>query len=195
LFDAVDDPEKNDESFLPDGDMEWTDDRLDKKMYNLSRIIRMMNEGNGPDILGVCEVENEEVFESMVDKYLSDMDYEIAYIESPDNRGIDNGLIFKSDKFKLLSMLADTVHLSDDWPTRLIFGVNLLTNDDKSISVFVNHWPSRSGGQMESEPNRIAAAQTLRNAVDRIFSNNRDANIFCIGDFNLSIGNSPGASN
>lgn len=184
LFDAVDDPEKNDESFLPDGDMEWTEDRLDKKMYNLSRIIRMMNEGNGPDILGVCEVENQKVLESMVSKYLSDLDYEIAYIESPDNRGIDNGLIFKSDKFNLLSMQADTVHLSDDWPTRLIFGVNLLTNDDEELIVFVNHWPSRSGGQMESEPNRIAAAQTLRNTADRIFSNNRDANIFCIGDFN-----------
>jgi predicted extracellular nuclease len=184
LFDAVDDPEKNDESFLPDGDMEWTNDRLDKKMYNLSRIIKMMNEGNGPDILGVCEVENQEVFELMVSKYLSDLNYDIAYIESPDNRGIDNGLIFKSEKFNLISMQADTVHLSDGWPTRLIFGANLLTKEDREFSVFVNHWPSRSGGQEKSEPNRIAAAQTLRSAIDRIFSKNRDANIFIIGDFN-----------
>lgn len=184
LFDAVDDPEKNDESFLPEGDMEWTDDRLDKKMYNLSRIIRMMNNGNAPDILGVCEVENENVFKLMIDKYLSDFDYDISYIESPDNRGIDNGLIFKSDKFKLLNLQADTVHLSDNWPTRLIFGVNLLTNDNQKLTVFVNHWPSRSGGQMESEPNRISAANTLRNAVDRIFKNDEKANIFVIGDFN-----------
>ncbi len=39
LFDTVDDPEKNDESFLPDGDMEFTPERLDKQMYNLSRVI------------------------------------------------------------------------------------------------------------------------------------------------------------
>jgi len=153
-------------------------------MYNLSRIIRMMNNGNGPDIMGVCEVENQGMLEKMVNKYLSDINYEIAYIESPDNRGIDNGLIFKSDKFKLLNLQADTVHLSDDWPTRLIFGVNLLTNVDEQITVFVNHWPSRSGGQIESEPNRISAAKTLRNAVDRIFSTNENANIFIIGDFN-----------
>lgn len=184
LFDAVDNPEKNDESFLPDGDMEWTEERLDKKMYNLSRIIIMMNDERGPDILGVCEVENLEVFELMVSKYLSDLNYEIAYIESPDNRGIDNGLVFKSDKFSLISMQADTVHLSDGWPTRLIFGVNLLSNNDKTISVFVNHWPSRSGGQEKSEPNRIAAAETQRASVERILSNNRDANIFIIGDFN-----------
>ena len=184
LFDTVDDPKINDEEFLPDGDMEWTEDRLDKKMYNLSRIIRMMNEGNGPDILGVCEVENQEVFELMVSKYLSDLDYEIAYIESPDNRGIDNGLIFKADKFELINMQADTVYLSDGWPTRLIFGVNLLTQDNRKLTVFVNHWPSRSGGQIESENKRISAAQTLRDAVDRIFSNDEYANIFIIGDFN-----------
>lgn len=184
LFDTIDDPQKNDESFLPDGDMEWTNDHLDKKMYNLSRIIRMMNNGNGPDIMGVCEVENQQVLEQMVGKYLSDLNYSIAYLESPDNRGIDNGLIFKSDKFKLLNLQADTVHLSDDWPTRLTFGVNLLTNDDEQITVFVNHWPSRSGGQMESEPNRIEAAKTLREAVDRIFARNEYANIFIIGDFN-----------
>lgn len=184
LFDTVDDPGINDEDFLPEGEMQWNEDRLDKKMYNLARIIRMMNNGNGPDILGVCEVENQEVLELMILKYLSDLNYKITYLESPDNRGIDNGLIFKSDKFTLLNLQADTVHLSDGWPTRLIFGVNLLTNENEKISVFVNHWPSRSGGQMESEPKRIAAAQTLRNAVDRIFNKEPDAKIFMIGDFN-----------
>ena len=184
LFDTVDDPQITDEEFLPDGEMEWTEDRLDKKMYNLARIIRMMNNGNGPDILGVCEVENQEVLELMVLKYLSDFNYNIAYLESPDNRGIDNGLIFKSEKFKLLNVQADTVHLSDGWTTRLIFGVNLLTSENEKISIFVNHWPSRSGGQMESEPNRIEAANTLRNAVDRIFNREPEAKIFIIGDFN-----------
>jgi len=184
LFDTVDDPEINDEEFLPNGEMEWTEDRLDKKMYNLARIIRMMNNERGPDILGVCEVENQKVLELMVVKYLSDLNYNIAYLESPDNRGIDNGLIFKSSEFTLLNLQADTVHLSDNWPTRLIFGVNLLTNENEKISVFVNHWPSRGGGQIESEPKRISAAQTLRNAVDRIFSSDVNANIFIIGDFN-----------
>lgn len=184
LFDTIDDSLINDEQFLHNGEKEWTEDRLDKKMFNLSRVIRMMNDGDGPDILGVCEVENQAVLEEMVRKYLSDLDYKIAYLESPDNRGIDNGLLFKKDKFKLLSTQADTVHLSDGWPTRLIFGVNLLSNENKKITVFVNHWPSRSGGQIESEPKRIAAAQTLRNAADRIFQIDSSANIFIVGDFN-----------
>ncbi|RKY94232.1 MAG: hypothetical protein DRQ01_02860 [Ignavibacteriae bacterium] len=184
LFDTVDDPEKNDESFLPDGDMEFTPERLDKQMYNLSRVIRSMNNGKGPDLLGVCEVENEAVLESMVNKFLPDLGYKIAYMESPDNRGIDNGLLYKTDKFKLLNLQADTVYLADSWPTRLIFGVNLLTQNDEKVTIFVNHWPSRSRGQEESEPSRIAAAQTLRDAVDRIFATDEAAKIFIIGDFN-----------
>ncbi|NWG29803.1 MAG: endonuclease/exonuclease/phosphatase family protein, partial [Ignavibacteriaceae bacterium] len=87
LFDTKDNPAKEDESFLPNGEMQWTEDRLDKKMFNLSRVIRMMNDGNGPDLLGVCEVENQAVLEEMVKKYLSDLDYKVAYLESPDNRG------------------------------------------------------------------------------------------------------------
>jgi len=184
LFDTIDDPEKNDESFLPDGDMEYTPERLDKQMYNLSRVIRSMNNGKGPDLLGVCEVENQAVLESMVDKFLNDLDYKIAYLESPDNRGIDNGLLYKTDKFKQLNLQADTVLLSDGWPTRLIFGVNLLTQNNEKFTVFVNHWPSRSRGQEESELNRIAAAKTLKGAVDRIFNNDVDTKIIAIGDFN-----------
>ncbi len=184
LFDISDNPEINDEDFLPNGEMEWTEDRLDKKMYNLARVIRMMNSGNGPDLLGVCEVENQAVLDTMIRRYLSDLVYKSAYLESPDKRGIDNGLIFKSNLFNLLNVQADTVHLSDGWPTRLIFGVNLLTSENKKITVFVNHWPSRSGGQLESEPNRIAAAQTLRDAVDRIIQSDSSSNIFIIGDFN-----------
>ena len=184
LFDTIDDPTIDDEEFLPNSELEWTDDRLDKKMFNLARTIRKMNNDRGPDILGVCEVENETVLVEMVNRYLSDLSFGVAYIESPDKRGIDNGLIYKSDKFKLLNVQADTVYLDDGWPTRLIFGANLLTNENIKVTVFVNHWPSRSGGQLETETNRIAAAQTLRNAVDRIFEVDSLANIFIIGDFN-----------
>jgi hypothetical protein len=184
LFDTVDDPQKNDEEFLPNGEMQWTKERLDKKLYNLARVIRSMNNGAGPDLLGVCEVEHEALLDSMIKKFLSDLDYKTAYIESPDNRGIDNGLIFKANEFKVLNVQVDTVHISSGWPTRLIMGVNLLTDNNEKITVFVNHWPSRSGGQIESEPNRIEAAKTLRYALDRIFKIEEDAQIFIIGDFN-----------
>ncbi len=184
LFDTVDDPKTNDNDFLPTGIYEWDQERLERKMYNLARVIRSMNNNKGPDILGVCEVEHIYLLDSMANSFLSDLRYKSVGLESPDNRGIDNALMFKSDKFSLLEVKGDTVQLTAGFPTRLILHVALLSNHNDTLNVFVNHFPSRRGGQEESEINRIEAAQTLRNAVDRVLSKNPNAIIMIIGDFN-----------
>lgn len=189
FFDTIDDPNKNDEIFLPTGEKEWTNQKLDIKENHLARVIRSMNNGSGPDLLGVCEVEHQTVLDSMILKYLNDKNYNVAYLESPDNRGIDNGLIYDSDKFRVLSVNGDTVHLSDGWPTRLILNVNLLTSTDDTLIIYVNHWPSRRGGMEESEPHRVTAAATLRGFVDKNFENHQYAKIIIIGDFNDEPGN------
>ena len=189
LFDVVDDPGKEDEEFLPSGTKEWTEERLDKKMYNLSRVIRSMNNNKGPDILGVCEVEHQHLLDTLTSKFLSDKNYKTAYLEAPDNRGIDNGLIYNSDLFSLVSVKGDTVKLDDGYPTRLVLSAALLTQEKDTLYVYVNHWPSRRGGEAESEPNRINAAETLRKAVDKNFSANPDARVIILGDFNDEPGN------
>mgnify|MGYP003498886285 CR=1 FL=1 len=63
LFDTVDDETKNDEEFLPTGSKEWSVERLDKKYFNLSRVIRLMGDDKGPDILGVCEIEHQHLLD------------------------------------------------------------------------------------------------------------------------------------
>lgn len=189
LFDVNNDPQKRDEEYLPEGDRQWTAERLDKKQYHHARVIRSMNNSKGPDLLGVCEVEHQSVLDSMMNKYLRDFNYKIAYLESPDNRGIDNGILYKANKFKLLSVSGDTVHLSDNWPTRLILKVKLIYEKLDTLIIYVNHWPSRSRGQKKSEPNRIAAALTLKKNVDGEFSRNPNSKVIIIGDFNDEPGN------
>lgn len=184
LFDTIDDTEKNDEQFLPDGDKEWTDERLDIKLNHLARVIRSMNNSNGPDLLGICEVEHQSMLDSLITRYLDDMNYKLAYVESPDKRGIDNGLIYNSNIFELLSVKGDTVHLKDNWPTRPIVNVKLIYKTVDTLSVYINHWPSRSRGREKSEPNRISAASNLRKSVDEDFAVNPSAKIIVIGDFN-----------
>ena len=189
LFDAVKDTGKNDGEFLPTSKINWTQERLDKKLENLSKVIRDMNWGHGPDILGVVEVEHQALLDSLVSRYFKDKNYKIAYFESPDKRGIDNGLIYNSDKFKLLNEIGDTVKLSDNYPTRLILNANLLFNKKDTISFFVNHWPARLGGQEKSEPNRIDAAGILKREVDKRLVANPNAKIIIMGDFNDEPGN------
>jgi hypothetical protein len=184
LFDIIDDPEKDDAEFLPGSDKDWTAERLEKKFYNKARVIRSMNEGNGPDIIGVCEVEHQHLLDTMVARFLPDKKYKTAYAESPDNRGIDNGLIFNSDKFSLISVVGDTVNLSDNYPTRLILNVNLLYNRKDTLRVFVNHWPSRRGGEIETDQNRVAAANVLRERINHYLLDDDNEYVIIIGDFN-----------
>ena len=67
--------------------------------------------------------------------------------------------------------------------TRDILKVTVKVGSE-DFNLFVNHWPSRRGGQDESEMHRIRAASVLRKEVDQILSVNPKANIICMGDFN-----------
>lgn len=184
LFDNVDDPKTEDEEFLTSSEKEWTDERLEKKFYNLARVIRSMNDNNGPDILGVCEVEHQYLLDTMINKYLADKSYKVAYLESPDGRGIDNGIIYNSKSLTLLSTKGFETKFGDGYDTRLILLGSFLFDKKDTIHFFVNHWPSRRGGEDESQPRRIKVANTLRKVVDSLFSVNNKSKIVIVGDFN-----------
>jgi endonuclease/exonuclease/phosphatase family metal-dependent hydrolase len=184
LFDTIDDSKTEDEEFLPTGAKEWNDERLDKKIYNLSRVISSMNNDNGPDLLGVCEVEHQNLLDTMITKYLSDKYYKTAYLESLDGRGIDNGIIYNSKRFLLLDVKGHRVDVGGDYETRYVLEGIFLFEKTDTLYFFVNHWPSRRGGADESEPRRIAAAKTLRTQVESIFAKNKKSKIFIVGDFN-----------
>ncbi len=182
LFDTIDDPENpGDDEYLPTAKSEWNEERFDRKLSNLSKIIRSMNDGHGPDILGVCEVENRFVLEELNKRFLKGLNYEIVHYDSRDPRGIDVGLLFKKDKF---------VHLNSE-PLRVFIQGNTrdilfatLKFKDEVIHIFVNHWPSRRGGEEQSEPRRIRAANVVRSKIDSLLKVNPKANIVIIGDFN-----------
>ena len=184
LFDTADDPKTSDEEFTPNGQNQWTQERLDSKLYNLSRVIRSMNNDNGPDLLGVCEVEHQSLLDSMISKYLSDKLYGVAYLESPDGRGIDNGLIYNKQKISLLNVDGLKVDIVPDSQTRLILFATLLLDKKDTLYFFVNHWPSRRGGESESESRRISAAKALRETVDSLYNKNIKSKVIIVGDFN-----------
>lgn len=184
LFDTIDDPNKNDKEFLPDGARNWTEEKLNQKIYNLSRVIRFMNDVQGPDLLGVEEVEHQSVLDTMIARYFCDKNYKVAYLEAPDKRGIDVGLIYNADVFTALKIKGLNVDLPSHYPTRLILRVDFKISNGDTLFVFVNHWPSRRGGLKKSAPNRIAAAKVLKTEVEKIQVKNPEAKIIILGDFN-----------
>ncbi len=184
LFDTIDDSNTSDEEFLSTGKKEWTNERLEQKLYNLARVIRSMNNNNGPDLLGVCESEHEYLLDSLAKSFLSDKNYKAVSIESPDFRGIDNGIIYNTDRLSLLSAKGYETKFGNNYNTRVIFLGTFLLDKTDTIYFFVNHWPSRRGGQEQSEPGRIKVAQTHKTIVDSILFNNPKSKIIIVGDFN-----------
>ncbi len=184
LFDAIDDADKRDEEFLPDGKKEWTQEKIDKKIKNQAKVIQWMNDGKGPDLLGFQEVEHQHLIETLLERHFSERNYKVAYQETLDKRGIDNGLIYDADKFEVLKINPLLVELPSKYPTRYILEVHLKNINGEELYIYVNHWPSRSGGEVKSRPNRIKAASVLREAIDSLYKINESLNLVILGDFN-----------
>ena len=136
----------------------WDAEALDKKLTNLAQIIKLMHGGQGPDLLGICEVETKELLEELVAR-TGLPNLKVAHVDNPDIRGIDTALIYSSDVFENDGApIGHNIHFRH--PTRDVFQVPLKVRNTKfRLQCFVNHWPSRSRGQYETEPLRIAVAE------------------------------------
>lgn len=186
LFDTKDDTLKRDEEFLPGQDRFWSENRLNKKLRRTYQVIVAASLNNPPVIVGMCEVENASVLNQLLATTpLGQMGYRFIHHESPDRRGIDVAMLYQKDKFIPIAFHAIPVidEQNKHFKTRDILHVEGILGGD-TLHIFVNHWPSKYGGVLETIPLRMLAAKTLKNNITAIFANNKNANIFVMGDFN-----------
>jgi predicted extracellular nuclease len=164
LMDTIDDP-GNDGDFTPSGSMVWNTHKFNNKMANLEKVIHLIH----PDILGVCEVEHASLLQQLIARdSLQMVPYGVVHFESPDERGIDVGLIYNRNKMFVLKSEAIKVVLPDSDATRDILYVRFLIKTQRdTLNVFVNHWPSRREGREKSEAKRMAAADTLYGFIQK----------------------------
>ena len=173
LFDTIASPIAADLEFTPA--QGWTQEVFDTKVANLAKIIKQMHGGAGPDLLGLCEVENRAVVERLMAE-IGRADYRLAHVEAPDIRGIDCSLIYSADVFDDPSAKDIAGHLVHfRFPTRDIFQVRLtLRATGAELNVFVNHWPSRRQGQFQSEPHRMTVGERCGQLVDQVLKVDRE---------------------
>jgi predicted extracellular nuclease len=189
LFDTIDDALTIDEDFTPAGKLQWNSARYYEKLGRISEVLTMLP-GELPVFVGLCEVENKAVLQDLVSVPALNSSqrqghYAIIHADSPDERGIDAAALYDASVLKEVSFQYYTIALPDpkDPNTRdLLYAKGKL--DGEWIHFFVNHWPSRSGGQAESEPNRMAVAGLLKSKVDSLMKVDSDAQIIIMGDFN-----------
>jgi predicted extracellular nuclease len=187
LFDIFNDPNTNDEEFLPESPKLWNEEKYKKKITDLAKVLSSINEKELPALVGLAEVENLKVLEDLVDSpKLRRGKYGIIHYDSKDERGIDVALLYKKDEIEIIGSKAIPVVFGFDIQdvTRDILYVKCKIKDDTIYHLFINHWPSRTPNEQESEIKRISAAITLRKEVDNILNFENKARIVILGDFN-----------
>jgi predicted extracellular nuclease len=168
----------------------WTQALFDRKLDQLASIIRQMNGGQGPDILGVCEVENEFVLQQLTARLnglLEARSYGVVHVDSAlDHRGIDTAFIFDDSKYTVDPATVFSHFVMRRTGTRDITQATFtITRGGNELVALCNHWPSRSGGAYESRGFRMTAGETLSYWHQRIWEEKgNDIPIIAMGDFN-----------
>ena len=178
LFDIFDDPTKNDEEFSIGGRKNVTQEIYDLKIKQSAEVLTDLN----VDVLGLSEVENAIVLEDLNFAY-KERNYKIIHFDSPDERGIDNALLYDPNYFKVIASRPIPNTLPGGDKTRDILYVKG-SYADELIHLFVNHWPSNYGGREKSIPKRAATAQLVIREISPILSLDPSAEIILVGDFN-----------
>ena len=187
LFDPFNDSLKADEEYVQGGMRGWNYNRMKRKQINIAKVVLSVGGWDAPEIIGFCEVENRFVLTQLAnDTPLKNFGYKIIHFESPDPRGIDVGLFYRPDKFRVLHSNPISIRFPFDTTSRsrdILFVKGIACKRD-TLNIFVNHWPSKYGGAMATIPKRNYVASVLRKHVDSLLSLNPNANILIMGDLN-----------
>ena len=187
FFDAVHNPAKEDEEFTPEGKYHYTQKIYKQKVHNIATVIQSMNGADGPALIGMAEVENSAVLNDLIHQpEIARRNYKYEWFDGPDPRGINVALLYNPKYFYVLK--AEPLHIDLSGTqgksvTRDVLHVEGILNGD-TVHVFVNHWPSRRGGEDESGPKRAIAAKLDKAAITSLLNKNPDTKIIMMGDLN-----------
>ncbi|PNQ74978.1 endonuclease [Hanstruepera neustonica] len=191
LFDIYDDYLTNDNDFLPDSVKRWTPKRYHNKLRKLGLAISNIGKeetGTNPAIIGLAEVENNLVLDDLLaSNHLRDLNYDYVHFDSPDERGIDVAFLYDTTVFEVEVSEVFPVNIYDadgtvDYTRDILLVTGFLYGERTYI--MVNHWPSRHDGELETEPKRMLASEKASEVIQTIKSDNPEAKIIVMGDFN-----------
>lgn len=187
FYDPFVDSTKSYNEFTAQGGQHWSKSRFYKKRNNIYKAILAFS-GNRPiGILGVCEVENEFVLNALFAQTpLKKFNYRWIHYDGPDRRGIDPAIIYSKDVFQLIYSEAIPYLNPNDSSavSRDILYAKFFDYQNDTIHCFVNHWPSKYRGELETVEARNLAARIVRHKVDSIVATIPESKIILMGDFN-----------
>ncbi len=189
LFNPDNDSLKKDDSFTPEGINHWSEYKYWDKQKKIAQVLTSVGGWENPAIIGLCEIENKLTLIHLSHyTSLKNSKYSIVHRESEDWRGIDVALLYRKEKFRVISDTAYNVRFDFDpnSRTRNILHIKGIALDTDTLDIFVTHWPSKYGGAFVTIPKRRHVANEIRKYTQQILKKNPNANILIMGDFNDS---------
>ncbi|NNV55605.1 endonuclease/exonuclease/phosphatase family protein [Limnovirga soli] len=191
FYDTIDNPIVNDDEFTPLGDKNYNSKIYSSKIQHLASVIAQIGtevNPDGPALLGVAEIENDTVLNDLIaNPQIKNRNYHYVHYDSKDLRGVDVGLVYNPKYFVVEDSRKLFVRLpsgsKESFFTRDVLWVKGKLNGE-TVHVFVNHWPSRLGGEERSAPARAAAAQVGKDFIDSLQKTDLNAKIIVMGDLN-----------
>lgn len=192
FYDTIDQPGVDDYDFTPNGTNHYSAEIFLDKVNHLADVVSIIGTDESPDGLaffGTAEIENRTVLEALVNHpKLKARNYQIVHYDGPDLRGVDCGFVYNPKYFKVLESRSLRVNLKEvvkDWrPTRDVLYVKGILNNTDTVHVFVNHWPSRRGGEEATAPLRRFAAGISKHIIDSLMAINPNTKVLDMGDLN-----------
>ena len=172
----------SDWEFSSGGSRHWTAKRFYAKCSLFAKSLLYIAERQGrlPDAIGLAEIENAGVLRRLLSStLLRKLDYRFIHYDSPDHRGIDCALLYRTSR--LNPLFSKPCHI-DTLATRDILLAGFVTPAGDSLAILVNHHPSKYGGDI-SEGNRRLAMKRLRALSDSLENAGWSRRV-AVGDFN-----------
>ena len=190
LFDTINNNPPRDNEYTPQGPRQWNSTKYWQKQHNMAYAISQMevkgSPAQGPVIIGVSEIENITVLQDLVKQpEIRDRHYQIIHHDSPDPRGVDVAFLYNPRFFKVLNVTTQNINKYLDEPrrTRDQLTVTGMLAGEK-VSLLINHWPSRLGGEEQSSFLREAAGRMARATIDSLLLDDPNQGIIFMGDLN-----------
>lgn len=200
LFDNVHDDRKNDYTFLPFSEkgtddqkkacnrmrgrnkqecltLDWSDAVLKTKFERIAQVIMREEDGHGPDVLILQEVENYAVLRRLTKDFLGGAGYHIVHFESKDFRGIDVAILTRLRLSEIPQY--HEIPFKKGFDTRGILEATLILPNKELLTIFAMHLPAQQAPVIYREK----SLKFITKLAQRL---PKDRYAIAVGDTNIS---------